>query len=241
MTPIRNYENEYFITYEGLIYRKSRPCTPLKYSLNPVNGYLYVSLWKNNKGSAFSVHRLIATHFKDKPTDCDFVNHIDGNKENPHGDNLEWVTRSGNMLHAYENGLITQEHRKKLEDFELENTFHLFLSGISLTDIAASLGIGLSRFSINLRKFASERGWLELYTEELRTQKQIRQRSLVEVNKAKAFKVHQYTPEGIYVNSYNSLSDAAKSLDKQSSGTISNALNPNHPQKLGYGYLWKSN
>lgn len=239
MTPIRNYEDQYFITYEGQIFRKERPEQPLKYVLNPINGYLYVSLRKENKGSTFSVHRLVATHFKSKPTQCNFVNHIDGDKTNPHGDNLEWVTRSDNMLHAYELGLLSQEHRKNLKDFELENTFYTFLSGVSLTDIAASLGIGLSRFSINLRAFATKKGWLGLYNEELEKQKRLRQRSLVKINKENAFRVSQYTPEGVYINTYNSLQEAARSLGKKSSGTISNALNPDHPQKLGYGYLWK--
>lgn len=33
------------------------------------------------------------------------VNHLDGNKANPHFRNLEWVTSSGNKVHAYASGL----------------------------------------------------------------------------------------------------------------------------------------
>lgn len=33
------------------------------------------------------------------------VNHIDGNPENNHADNLEWVTRRENIQKAYEDGL----------------------------------------------------------------------------------------------------------------------------------------
>lgn len=48
-----------------------------------------------------SVHRLVAEAFCDgKSDERQDVNHIDGNKANNRADNLEWVTRSENMLHS---------------------------------------------------------------------------------------------------------------------------------------------
>lgn len=46
------------------------------------------------------VHRLVAQAFHPCPTQGLEVNHIDGDKLNNNAENLEWVTRSQNQLHA---------------------------------------------------------------------------------------------------------------------------------------------
>lgn len=53
------------------------------------------------------VHRLLAETFINPGMDTASltVNHIDGNKRNNNLDNLEWVSRSDNLLHAYNAGL----------------------------------------------------------------------------------------------------------------------------------------
>lgn len=53
-------------------------------------------IWKN-----FSVHRLVAIAFIPNPKNLAEVNHKDGNGLNNRLENLEWVTRSENHLHAY--------------------------------------------------------------------------------------------------------------------------------------------
>lgn len=68
-------------------------------------GYLQVNLCKNGKYRTIKIHKLVAQAFlgpcpKDKE-----VNHKDGNKQNPHIDNLEYITGSDNMKHAYRLGL----------------------------------------------------------------------------------------------------------------------------------------
>lgn len=68
------------------------------------NGYEKVRL--NNKDEA--VHRLVADAFFDGYHDGLQVNHIDGNKSNNHLGNLEWVTSSENIKHAYRTGLKTR-------------------------------------------------------------------------------------------------------------------------------------
>lgn len=68
--------------------------------------YKSVTATVDGEQRRYYVHRLISEAFipntKNKPQ----VNHIDGNSLNNNIDNLEWVTASENIQHAYDNGLI---------------------------------------------------------------------------------------------------------------------------------------
>ena len=59
-------------------------------------GYMYVTI----NGKRVRVHRLVAMAFVPNPHNKPDVNHIDGNKQNNHYTNLEWVTKSENQKHA---------------------------------------------------------------------------------------------------------------------------------------------
>lgn len=69
-----------------------------------LHGYKLVSIRINGKAKTFSVSRLVGMHHVDGNKSLE-LNHIDGNKENNKADNLEWVTRSENMKHAFDIGL----------------------------------------------------------------------------------------------------------------------------------------
>lgn len=68
-------------------------------------GYLVVDLFNERGRSPKRVHRLVSKTFIPNPYNKPEVNHIDGNKRNNSVDNLEWVTRSENELHAFATGL----------------------------------------------------------------------------------------------------------------------------------------
>jgi hypothetical protein len=59
------------------------------------------------------VHRLAAKTFIDNPDNLPEVNHKDGDKLNNSMSNLEWITSSGNKIHAYKNGLNNQKGGKE--------------------------------------------------------------------------------------------------------------------------------
>lgn len=75
-------------------------------------GYFEVLLSNDGKIKHKRVHRLVADAFCEKTDGRNEVNHIDGNKQNNSADNLEWVTRSENVKHAYRNGL-QKKHKKR--------------------------------------------------------------------------------------------------------------------------------
>lgn len=69
-------------------------------------GYLNVHLSLGmGKGKRKRVHRLVAENLIPNPNNLPQVNHKDGDKENPHGDNLEWTDNRGNVKHALDIGL----------------------------------------------------------------------------------------------------------------------------------------
>lgn len=68
--------------------------------------YLGVSLNTENKNIVMPIHRLMMLCFYPIENPENFqVNHIDGIKTHNVLTNLEWVTRSENILHAYRTGL----------------------------------------------------------------------------------------------------------------------------------------
>ena len=106
--PVVGYEGLYsvsslgrvrseFAKYKGRIRRQQR---------SP-SGYLVVGLSGSGKWKCARVHQLVAAAFIGPCPDGCAVNHNDGNKENNHADNLEYVTPSENQQHAKKLGLRT--------------------------------------------------------------------------------------------------------------------------------------
>ena len=91
-----------YITKDGRVLRKSGVERSYKYQ-----EYKYVTLNKGKSQFTVAVHRLLAIHYIPNPQGKEQVNHIDGNKYNNDLSNLEWVTRSENVKHAYDTGLKT--------------------------------------------------------------------------------------------------------------------------------------
>lgn len=101
--PIEGYDN-YCASSAGYIVNKK---TGRVLKANPdSHGYMSVGLSKNGKGCTKRVHKLIADAFLIQPSDEEWqVNHINGDKTDNRLSNLEFATPSGNMYHAYTNGL----------------------------------------------------------------------------------------------------------------------------------------
>ena len=72
-------------------------------------GYRRIHVSHEGKSYKFFVHRLVAEAFIDNPEKLPVVNHKDGNKLNNSVNNLEWITYSGNLSHAYRTGLRSSD------------------------------------------------------------------------------------------------------------------------------------
>ena len=68
--------------------------------------YKAIVVYRNGKRQIYYVHRLVASAFISNPYQKPYVNHIDGNPANNNVNNLEWVTNSENLKHAYDNFFV---------------------------------------------------------------------------------------------------------------------------------------
>lgn len=61
-----------------------------------ISGYDSVTLSNGGTQKTFLVHRLVAQHFLKNPDNKPWIDHINGNKDNNHINNLRWCTASEN-------------------------------------------------------------------------------------------------------------------------------------------------
>jgi hypothetical protein len=94
---LEEYPN-YIITSDGRVYSKSRQ--RFKAIREREGDYATVNL----NGETHYVHILVAKLFLQPVPEKPNVNHKDRVKTNKDISNLEWVTQSENMIHAYKNG-----------------------------------------------------------------------------------------------------------------------------------------
>ena len=136
------------------------------------NGYYTITLRGGNKYKDRKVylHRLIAKYFIHNPDPKNKVevNHKDGNKQNNSLDNLEWVTPSENIQHAYDTGLNHVSTMLKT-DKELEEILFIYImnGNETLTSLSKFIGLGLTQLSIRIGKIAKKIGIYDEYKKKL--------------------------------------------------------------------------
>jgi hypothetical protein len=101
------------------------------------NGYRLVSTLIGGVPRTHLVHRLVAEAFVGPCPSGHDVNHIDADKSNNVAENLEYVTRTGNMRHAAARGLLPS----KLTIEDAERIRERAASGEAHPSIAAAFGV----------------------------------------------------------------------------------------------------
>lgn len=118
---IPNYEGLYQVSNLGRV----KSLFKYKKILKPRqrNGYLRVSLTKNNKSTNYAVHRLVAQAFISNPNNLPEVNHKDENKQNNCVDNLEFCTRKYNMKYGTWKDRRLVKFIKPVAQYDLNGNF----------------------------------------------------------------------------------------------------------------------
>jgi hypothetical protein len=127
MKPVKNYEQRYSITEDGRLYSHLSK----KFLKTTVHKTGYEGMCtrvgsRHAPAVLFRIHRLVAEAYIPNPENKTQVNHIDGDKLNNHVSNLEWVTPSENIIHAYAMGLAhascgTKNGQSKLTEHDIQS------------------------------------------------------------------------------------------------------------------------
>lgn len=108
-------------------------------------GYMSVQIFKDSKYYTYKVHRLVAIAFLPNPDSLPEINHIDGNKTNNVSNNLEWCTKSHNIRHAFNSGLI-DKHNMTFNRKKVVRSDGVIFN--SLTEAANAVGSNVSNVSM---------------------------------------------------------------------------------------------
>lgn len=143
--------SSYFVSGDGEVYSDISK-TILKQRKNH-KGYWIVTLNQGTRRVTRTVHKMVALTFVGPiPADGYQVDHVDGNKENNHYTNLEWVTTKENTLRAWRLGLVTpncgdKHHQTTYSDETVRNAVIEVMQGKGVSETADKYGIPRKHFS----------------------------------------------------------------------------------------------
>lgn len=155
-----NGASDYKVTEDGVVISVKRGYNKTMRTTFTKEGYERVGIvYDNGEKQHKLVHRLVAETYIPNPHNKPCVNHKDGNKQNNNVSNLEWVTYSENLLHAFDTGLKTSEGEKNSRNIltvqEVIGIYSKLLDGARVCDVADSYGV--SRATVADIKF--KRNW----------------------------------------------------------------------------------
>lgn len=150
LRPVVGYEGLYSVTRDGRVWSEVRrvprgkgfvtiPGKCLQQSIGS-HGYFTVQFFTDARGMHKPIHRVLAEAWmpRERP-EASQVNHKNGVKTDNRIENLEWVTQSENMQHAYDIGLHGRAN--KLTDTQAKEALARVASGASQREVANEFGV----------------------------------------------------------------------------------------------------
>ena len=139
--PIVGYEEYYGVTSFGRVFNLLTKRELKQYQNNC--GYYRVCLCLKYDSKFILTHQLVLQAFQENVNNYKEINHIDGCKWNNKVENLEYSTRSENMRHAFDSGIIiskkgSQRYNHKL--FE-NDVMYIKQSNEKIKDLAAKFKV----------------------------------------------------------------------------------------------------
>lgn len=154
----------YFVNKEGEVFSNNRG-NKIKKLKQSVCGTQYKRIYlrvPDQKPKTFLVHRLVALTYLPKEEGKDFVNHIDGDKLNNSLENLEWVTSSENLRHAFRTGLKSNtgigNPKSVLSEGEVREIYYKLSEGSRVIDLSREYGITTSAIG----KIKTKSNWQDI-------------------------------------------------------------------------------
>lgn len=216
-----NTELNYEVSEEGIIRNYTTKQT-LKGNLKK-EGYLEYNLYDTEgKGIYLLGHRIVANAFLPLKENANQVNHIDGDKTNNNVNNLEWVTRSENNLHAWENNLNHAHVLRAVNQYDLHGNF--IKQYESVTDANRATGASKIREVANGNRKSSG-GYIWSWVEDF-----------IPEDRGKAKKVAQLNDNKEIIAIFNSVSEAARITGANRKGISAVCLGK---QKKCFNYFWQ--
>lgn len=182
-------------------------------------------------GQSVSVHRAVAKAFIENYTDECVVNHKDNNPSNNHVSNLECVTQSRNIFHAYASGNIKKKRMTPCIQVDYQGNVIGSYESLAEAEAATGYNRGAIHDSINKGVTCGRCRWYKTYEDYEKDKDNIA---------ASIFKVYQYGMDGKLIATFDDYVHAERETGVPK-GNINRAVNFNKEALLtSGGYIWTS-
>ena len=132
--PVLGYEDLYLISNTGILVTKKTNL--VRVLSKDRKGYLYATIYKNNKGKCLKIHRAVAEVFIKNKYNKPQVNHMDCNVQNNNVSNLEWCTPKENSEHMIRLGNSTRGEKMKNSILKERDIIEIRKSNFTQSELA---------------------------------------------------------------------------------------------------------